>query len=140
LTDTTNHDNKVELSREWYKTQEDLKILQVKEKELRKAVIEAYFGENIGKGTHKADLKPGVKLSVSIGQKIKLVPDKFKSYFAELQQRGFIHDEGLIRPKYEVSASALKHLSDSDKIKFADMFEYTEESPQLKVEVKENEK
>ena len=131
-------DNKTTLTREWFKAVQEKDAAIEKERMLRQEVISAHFGENIKKGTQKAELKPGVNLSISVSEKVTLVKDRFEAYKGELLARGFIKDDGLIKTKYEVSASALKHLSDSDKAKFGDMFEYKLESPQLKVEVKED--
>lgn len=128
----------LELTRRWFAVKTKLAAITTEEKELRLAVIQAHFGDDLSKGTKRAEIKPGVNLVISVGEKISLEPDVFKQYKAELQARGFIKDEdGLIRTKYEVSASALKHLSDSDKAKFSGLFVHKLESPQVKIEVKE---
>jgi hypothetical protein len=131
-------DNKLELTREWFAVKNKLDAIKAEESELRKAVVEAHFGENLTKGTKRSEIKPGVNLILSVSEKVSLDPDAFKQHKAELQARGFIKDEeGLIKTKYEVSASALKHLSDSDKAKFGGLFVHKLESPQVKIEVKE---
>jgi hypothetical protein len=131
-------DNKIELSREWFSVTKIRDEAIARERELRALVIAAYFGEEKKKGTTKAELKPGVKLSLSVSEKVSINKEEFEKHKAELAARGFIKDDGLIKTSYSVSASALKHLADSDRIKFASIFEYKLESPQLNVEVKED--
>lgn len=131
-------DDKLELTRKWFSVKDKLDALKEEESALRKAVVQAHFGEDLTKGTKRAELKPGVNLVLSVSEKVSLDPDMFKQHKAELLARGFIKDDdALIRVKYEVSASALKHLADSDKAKFGGLFVHKLESPQVKIEVKE---
>ena len=131
-------DEKLKLTRKWFAVKDKLDAIKEEEASLRKAVVQAHFGDDLVKGTKRAELKPGVNLVVSVSEKVSLDPDLFKQHKAELVARGFIKDDdSLIRTKYEVSVSALKHLADSDKAKFGGLFVHKLESPQVKIEVKE---
>ena len=131
-------DEKLELTRKWFAVKDKLDAIKEEEAALRKAVVQAHFGDDLTKGTKRAELKPGVNLVVSVSEKVSLDPDLFKQHKAELVARGFIKDEdSLIRTTYGVSVSALKHLADSDKAKFGGLFVHKLESPQVKIEVKE---
>lgn len=128
-------DSRTEKTRRWYQLQEQLALLKEEEMALRKEVIAEYFGDDIDAGTHKADIKEGVKLVVTVPKSISLDRTAFDHHKAELMHKGLIGDDRLIRVKYDVSATALKHLSEPDRIKFSDMFVYSTGSPQVKVEV-----
>ena len=134
--DGTKQDNKTQLAREWYQVQDQLAELKERESAMRKQVVAAFFGEELAGGTHRAELASGVFMVVTVPKKIDLDKSIFDSHKSELQHKGLIGDDRLVRVKYEVSATALKHLSDVDKAKFGDMFIHSTGSPQVKVEVK----
>ena len=127
---------KLQLAREWYKVQDDLSELKERESVLRKQVVETFFGSDVVGGTHRKELTSGVSLVVTVPKKIDLDKSIFESHKSELIHKGLIGDDRLIKVKYEVSATALKHLSDVDKAKFGDMFVHSTGSPQVKGEVK----
>jgi hypothetical protein len=129
-------DNKTELTREWFRVQEQLKELKEHESALRKQVVEAHFPSELQAGTHKSEIKEGVTLVVSVPKKVSIDKGFFEEHRAELQNRGFIGEDRLIKPKYEVSVSALKHLSDADKAKFSEVFVHSTGSPTVSIEIK----
>jgi hypothetical protein len=133
-----NDSNKTELTREWFRVQEQLKELKDHESELRKQVVSAYFESDLQAGTHKAPIKEGVTLVVSVPKKVTIDKGFFEEHKAELTHRGFIGEDRLIKPKYEVSVSALKHLSDADKAKFGEVFVHSTGSPSVSVEIKKD--
>lgn len=128
--------DKTQLARDWYQVQDQLAELKERESAMRKQVVAAFFGDELVGGTHRTELASGVHLIVTVPKKIDIDKSIFDSHKAELQHKGLIGDDRLIRVKYEVSATALKHLSDADKVKFGDIFVHGTGSPQVKIEVK----
>ena len=137
--------DKTQLARDWYQIQDQLAELKERESAMRKQVVSAFFGEELAGGTHRvelaggthrAELASGVHLIVTVPKKIDLDKSIFDSHKSELHHKGLIGDDRLIRVKYEVSATALRHLSNVDKAKFGDMFLHGTGSPQMKIEVK----
>jgi len=131
-------DNKAQLARDWYAVKDKLTELQEQERAMREQLVQSYFGESLDSGTHKHRLSDKAEIVVTIPKKITLDMSIFNSHKAELSQKGLIGDDRLVKVKYEVSATALKHLSEPDKLKYGDMFVYSTGTAQVKIDVKKD--
>lgn len=129
-------DNKLPLARAWHKSKEVLESAKADEMDLRKQVMDAFFDNPEKKGTQKTDLSDKAQLVLSRSASIKVNKDKYTEFAAELVQKGLIGDDKLIKLTPSVSASAFKHLPETDRIRYDEMFVHTLSSPALKVEVK----
>lgn len=132
---TTVTDNQLPLVREWYAAKDKLKEVQDHERQLRKQVLEAIYGEP-QKGTHKCDLPNGMELVLSVGAKISVDKDEFMKHKVHMEKKGLIGEESVIKLKPEVSATAYKYLSAEDKAAFDSVFKHSLTSPQLDVRQK----
>lgn len=128
-------DNRTKLARDWYSSKEELDRAKKLEGELRKATIEAYFGEEKVAGSRKESLSSKANLVYSASKRITIVADKFKEFEAQLRAKGLIGDGKLITMKPTVSLTAYKHLSDEAKAQFDELFEHSVSAPQLSVKL-----
>lgn len=128
--------NTIDLTRDWFKTKQELDKLKKQEIDLRKLTIEANFGSEFNrKGTHKASLSNESELSLSVSEKVTLDKEAFVKHKPYLESLGLIGDDKLIKMTPSVSLSALKHLDDNVKATLSDLFVYSLSAPQLKVNI-----
>lgn len=130
-------DNLKGMVREWYRLKEEVKEKTAQERELRKSVLDAVFGE-VSKGTKKADLGNNMELVLSVGTKIDIDKDAFIRHKTVLEKKGLIGEESVIKIEPKVSATAYKYLSEEDKVMFSDVFKHGFNSPQLDVKSKKD--
>lgn len=128
-------DNLKPLIREWYSVKEKLAELKDQEMQLRKQVTEAVFGEP-KKGTQKVDLSDVAELVLSQQVQISVDKDEFDKYKAHMEKKGLVGENGVIKLKPEVSATAFKYMSDEDKATFDSVFKHGFKSPTLEVRTK----
>lgn len=131
-------DNKIAVARAWYKSKEALDKARKEETDLRKQAMEAYFGNEIGKGTQRESLNDKTALVLARTAKITIDTEAFLKHKAHMESKGLIGDDKVIEMRPVVSATAYKYMSDADKITFDEVFVHGLNAPTLKLEVKKS--
>lgn len=118
-----------------YQTQEELRRVKKLEKELRDEVVEMLTTED-DLGSNRSELSDRMDVVVTRGRTLTINIPAFADKEGMMKQRGLIGDNTVIVMKPSVSATAFKHLSEEDKLAFADVFEYKPSAPTVKFETR----
>lgn len=130
------NENQLPVVREWHEKKKILDSVKAEEMKLRKESISIVYGDEVKLGTHKAELPNNLQLSLSVSRTISVDKKEFDKYKAEMESKGFIGDDSVIKLEPKVSMKAYDAMSDQDKVRFADVFVHKTSSPSLKVEAR----
>lgn len=106
----------LDLLADWVVAEREARITQQREKDLRAAVVEAFFGKDVKKGTHRIELPSGHRLKLTARENVTLakrevVEDALKKIERHEAGGEFIA-ENLIRWKPELDSKIYASIPD----------------------------